>query len=334
VTYAAELWNRTPPSSSGICRLRVRAPAKLNLFLEIVRRRPDGYHDLETVFQEISLADELSVSYDPKGSGVVFRCRSRHLADVKPGHNLAERAAHSFSEAFAVPGGFTIELKKNSPVGAGLGGGSSDAAATLLSCAWLSGRLKSTHSVRKKLADLAKRLGSDVPFFLRGGTCIGKGLGEKLEPLCTPDAYFALVFPGFPVSTAEVYKGLTVPLTTRVSIRKIKADLADRAPSHIWARHLFNRLEGVVLPGYPALRDLKERLVSLGCAGVLMSGSGSSVFGVVSSRHQGQQVVRRLKRLGFQAWLVRTLQYSYGNQRDPHHTSTRPTSQSLCQRDV
>ena len=151
-----------------------------------------------------------------------------------------------------------------------MGGGSSDAAATLLSCAWLSGRLKPTPSIRKKLTDLAKRLGADVPFFLRGGTCIGKGLGEKLKPIRTPDAYFALVFPGFPVRTAEVYRDLRVPLTTRVSIRKIKADLAEEAPSQIWARHLFNRLEEVVLPRVPALGELKERLISLGCVGVLM----------------------------------------------------------------
>jgi 4-diphosphocytidyl-2-C-methyl-D-erythritol kinase len=328
------LWSLQCPPSPGLRRLRVLAPAKLNLFLEIVRRRPDGYHDLETVFQEISLADELAVSYDPRGAGVAFDCGSKFLKDVKPGNNLVERAARSFTEAFKVSGRFVIRLKKNVPIGAGLGGGSSDAAATLMACAWLSGKLKPTPAIKKKLIVLARRLGADVPFFLTGGTSIGTGLGDRLKPINTPDAYFVLVFPGFPVATAGVYRDLAVPLTTGVSIRKIKADLLEGAPPRSWARHLFNRLEEVVLPKHPVLRELKEKLVSLGCAGALMSGSGSSVFGVVSSRRQGQEAVRRLRRLGKPAWLVRALGYNNGNHRDPNHTAKRPASQGICQRHV
>jgi 4-diphosphocytidyl-2-C-methyl-D-erythritol kinase len=302
-----ELWNRKPPPASGVRRVRVLAPAKLNLFLEIRRRRPDGYHDLETLFQEISLSDEISVEYNPNAAGLFFRCDSRLLKGVKAGSNLAERAARVFCDTFGVPGRFTIHLEKNIPIGAGLGGGSSDAAATLLGCAWLSGHLRSAPAVGKKLIFLAKRLGADVPFFLRGGACIGTGLGDRLKAIRIPHRYFVLVFPGFPVSTAEVYKRLSVPLTKRASIRKIESELVGGTSPRVWARHLFNRLEEVVLPKCPILRELKEKLVSLGCAGALMSGSGSSVFGVVSSRRQGERVARRLRRRGHQAWLVRSI---------------------------
>lgn len=304
---ASELWTKPGPARSRVRQIKLLAPAKLNLFLEVVGRRPDGYHDLETIFQEISLADELTIQYTVQGSGLSFDCDSRELKHSARGTNLVERAVQGFRREFPCPGRFRIRLRKRVPIGAGLGGGSSDAAATLLGCAWLTGQLTVRNRVSKKLFDLANRLGADVSFFLRGGTCLGTGLGGRLKAIEGPRAWFVLVFPRFSISTADVYRRLRVSLTETQSIRKIKWFLRDGAPSKLWAKHLFNRLEEVVIPATPVLRSLKESLLSLGCEASLMSGSGSSVFGVVSSPKLGERIAKSLRRKGYKAWLVHSV---------------------------
>jgi len=301
---AASLWTHAPVDGGPSQQIAVAAPSKLNLYLEIVGRRPDGYHDLETVFQEISLHDELKVRYTPQGSGLFFQCDSRELK-MPPGLNLVEKAVMLFCQEFKVEGHFEVKLNKEIPIGAGLGGGSSDAAAALLACAWLTHRLHDDAAFKEKLFVLAAQLGADVAFFLKGGTCLGTGLGDCLESIPGPRACFVLVFPGFPVATAEVYKALSLPLTNPQSIRKIKQFLLEDS-SGAWTRHLFNRLEEIVLPRYPVLQDLKKSLLSFGCSAALMSGSGSSVFGVVSSRQQGETIAKQLGGKGYRAWCVQS----------------------------
>jgi len=251
--------------------------------------------------------DELSIGYSPAGEGLDFQCRSRQPLKMAPGKNLVERAVLAFREVFPVQGRFKVRLKKNIPIGAGLGGGSADAAAALLGCAWLTGKAKRRGPDRNKLFDLAKRLGADVAFFLQGGTCVGTGLGERLAPIKGSPASFVLIFPGFPISTVEVYRGLSMPLTNHQSIRKIKRFLSSQTSSQAWASHLFNRLEEVAIPRYPVLQDIKDQLISAGCSAALMSGSGSSVFGVVSSPRQGKKILNQFRRKGAQAWLVHSI---------------------------
>ena len=194
------------------------APAKINLGLRVLNRRSDGYHELRTIFQTISLADHLTVGYDPRGDGEVeLDCDDISLSTKD---NLAVRAAESLLRAGAWRGRVAIELKKRIPAGAGLGGGSSDAAAVLLALR----RLLKPRPHTAMLAEVAAELGSDAPFFLQGGTAVGLGRGEEVYPLPDqPRRRLVLVAPEIFVSSAEAYR----------TLRKSRARLTPAERQHI-----------------------------------------------------------------------------------------------------
>ena len=251
-------------------KVRVPAYAKLNLGLRVLYRRPDGYHELRTVFQTISLADRLDIEFTPARS---IRVEIEGTPDIAD--NLVERACHAALEAMKVHAHVRFTLRKKIPMGAGLGGGSSDAAAVLLALPVLA---------RKTLpaASLATQLGSDVPFFLHGGTALGLGRGEELYPL--PDLQSArglLVVPNVHSSTAEAYRDLSPTLT---SIRlQNKLDSFQR---EVWRATVDqagvdgNDFEEVVFARHPELKRIKQRLSRLGAKPAAMTGSGSAIFGI------------------------------------------------------
>ncbi len=250
--------------------MQLFAPAKLNLTLRVLGRREDGYHDIETVMVPLTLGDLVEVSFG--GRGVTLMTNS---ADLPRGDgNLAVRAAAGFMEAAGLRRGVRIGLGKAVPAGAGLGGGSSDAAAVLLGLNRLAGG-----PVRKPaLARLAASLGADVPFFLESRPALARGIGEILTPLPPmPETWFVLVNPGIEVSTAWAYGRLRGPLTRGRPQPKVPP--ISRYWSNLSAS-LANDLEAVTLPRYPVLQRLKERLMGLGAVGALVSGSGPTVFGV------------------------------------------------------
>jgi 4-diphosphocytidyl-2-C-methyl-D-erythritol kinase len=265
--------------------MRTRAHAKLNLFLRVVGRRPDGFHDLETVFQSIDLADELIVepADDLRLSG--------GSEEAPPGpENLVLRAAAALREAADGGRGAAIHLEKRIPVGAGLGGGSSDAAATLLAL----NRLWGLDFPPERLAALAANLGSDVPFALRGGTAVGRGRGERLEALPTPRLWFVLVRPPFPVPTVRAY-GLCQPAPPgSPSLDEFLAALASGDPARL-APVLRNDLEPGVFGAWPELAALRERLLAAGAIGARMTGSGSVLFGLVHDESHAREVAARMK---------------------------------------
>lgn len=276
--------------------LRVKAYAKINLFLEITKRRTDGYHTLSTLFQTISLADELTFN---ASESVRLSCSDAALPTDE--RNLVFRAAMKLRKRLGENSGAQIHLKKTIPTGAGLGGGSSDAAATMLA---LSKRWR-RHPSAALLQKTAVQLGADVPFFLKGGTCAASGIGDKLRPLPRlPKTWLVLVYPGFGVSTKEAYARVRVPLKRKPINRFIP--LLTRPPS-IWASQLFNRFEEFVFPDHPELPKLKQDLVDAGALGALMSGSGSSVFGIVESEAKGRKVLASMRKTYVQSWLVSTL---------------------------
>lgn len=283
------------------------APAKINLFLEILGRRPDGYHRLSTIFQEISLADALTARADPALPSGEFRleCPGSDLP-VGP-DNLVLRAARAFPADRGPTDGCRFVLKKRIPVGAGLGGGSSDAAAALKAIWRLSGGAAGGFP-RATFAPVARRLGADVPFFLAGGRAKAGGIGDRLTlfPDSKTPYWFVLVFPRVFVSTREVYERLRFPLTKRRTSLKLEKMLAAGRPSREWAPLIFNRLEEAVLDRVPAVREARAALVGAGCRTALMSGSGSSVFGVVDSSAHGRRVLRDLPRGKWDVWLVRS----------------------------
>ena len=261
-------------------RVVVRAPAKVNLHLEVLRQRPDGYHEIETVFQAVTLFDTVAVTLratgnDPAAQRVRLRVSPPGAAPDGP-ENLCWEAARLFGHATGRHGELEIDLHKEIPAGAGLGGGSADAAAVLVAL----NRLHGTALDGAELEQLAGRIGSDVPFFIRGGTQVGRGRGTVLTPVTAiRSGVFLIVKPPLSIETARIYGQLKIGLTVRgpkCSLRHVKALIA-RFPSSSWFG--FNRLEEVVLPAHPVLQRLVFRLRELAPIAML-TGSGSAVFGV------------------------------------------------------
>jgi 4-diphosphocytidyl-2-C-methyl-D-erythritol kinase len=266
-------------------RARVRALAKVNLDLRVLGKRPDRYHELRTVFQTISLADEIELAFEPRRSTEITLAGAPGISD-----NLVLKAAGVCFEELRLTGRLEMSLSKRIPIGAGLGGGSSDAAAVLLALPVLAGGVIRV----ERLTAMARDLGSDVPFFLLGGRAAGLGRGTELYPL--PDAPAGpalLIAPPIHVSTASAYRGLNRgELTTEPLQNKI-----DSFQSQVWDAGAVvgvNDFEDVVFREHPSLRILKQRLVKLGAHSALMSGSGSSVYGIFDV---GTKVDRAIKSL-------------------------------------
>ena len=279
---------------SAARRARVRALAKINLDLRVLGKRPDGYHELRTQFQTISLHDPLEISYTP-APFTQFRVHS----SIPILDNLALRAAEAVMDAARLPGIVDIRLTKQIPMGAGLGGGSSDAAAVLLALPVLCGAPLSL----QELLGIAEELGSDVPFFLLGGRAAGLGRGGELYPLSDLGSLRgALALSSAHVSTAEAYAALSSRLTSQdeqnkiVSFQSLSWDTGLDCASNDFEQVVFERL--------PELAATKRRLAELGARPALMTGSGSAVFGLF---RKPRQVSRAVNSLGAERVLPFTL---------------------------
>lgn len=267
----------------NVIMLSVKSYAKINLALKVVGKRPDGFHDLCSVFQSVSLCDRMT--FNPRDDGrIILVCNDPSIPS--DGRNLAVRAAESLSlwsgknsGLASRPRGVTIRLNKRIPAGAGLGGGSSNAATTLrvLCKLW---NIKGLTS--GKLVRLAAEIGSDVPFFLEGGTCLVTGRGEHVRRMKDlPRLHVVIVFPGFQVPTAWAYSRLNLALTKRSGYSKIMVRSFGSAdgPARI-ASLLCNDLERPVISRHRRIEAAKRELVEAGAFGSIMSGSGSAVFGI------------------------------------------------------
>jgi 4-diphosphocytidyl-2-C-methyl-D-erythritol kinase len=251
------------------------APAKLNLFLHVIGRRADGYHELETLFQLIDLADELGIRV--RRDGVIER---RGGPDGLPAdEDLVVRAARLLRARAGDPAlGAEIELVKRIPVGGGLGGGSSDAATALVALNLLWGLGLDAG----RLAALGLELGADVPLFVHGVNAVARGVGERLEPVALPPRAFAIVFPGTPVSTAEAFQAPELTRNSR-AITIPGSPLPSGPGAELPGR---NDLEPVVAARHPAVRAALEWLGARGAA--RMTGSGASVFAAYADRREAQ----------------------------------------------
>ncbi len=276
--------------------------AKINWTLEILGKRPDGYHELRTLLQTISFADELT--FEAIERGIEIRCD--HPDVPRDETNLVHRAATLFGDFTGAGKGVRVTIKKRLPVAAGLGGGSSNAAVTLLALQ----KLWETPLAPRDLFSLGARLGSDVPFFFIGGTCLGVGRGDEVYPLADIHAeYLLLVNAGIPVVTREVYANLP-ELTNQKAVAKMPLSL-EAAYATIAASsepiQLHNELEIPVLARHPLLLEIKERLRQSGARGVLMSGSGSTVFAIFDSDQARSGAQNDLSQPGWLCEPARTL---------------------------
>lgn len=263
--------------------MTVRSFAKINLGLEIVGKRPDGYHDIRTLFQTISIADE--IDFEPAPAGIV------DLAGDDPsiswdGTNLVHRAARRLLERTGAARGARISVRKAVPAGRGLGGGSSNAAATLLALDGMWG----LNLGAGELAPLARSLGADVPFFLEGGLCLGEGIGDRLTPLSDlAPLPCLLVFPPFPIPTPSIYAGVGPSLTSAAKDSKIMRFLESRDFGL-----LENDLESVIFRAYPELERWKDFFLGQGALLSQVSGSGSAVYGLFPDTESAAAARRRL----------------------------------------
>jgi len=271
-------------------RASLRTPAKINLGLRILGRRADGYHELESLFLPLDLADEAAV--EPRREpGVALRLEGDCAGVPADAGNLASRAARAFAEAAGLPGGLRVHLRKRIPAAAGLGGGSSDAGAVLRALAALHPERVSPERLRA----LALELGADVPFFLDPRPSRVGGIGERIEPVeGVPSLALLLVHPGAPLPTAEVYRAwdALAPAARR------RADPGGRLPPagtslEAWvAGQVANDLEPAAVRLCPAIARLRPRLVERGALAVGLSGSGPTLFGLFSSPAAADRAAR------------------------------------------
>ncbi len=292
----------------------VRRPAfaKVNLGLRILDKRPDGFHELRTVFQTVSLADDLTVSFEPGGRRRVQLTCDR--AELCGADNLAAQAASRLLSLGPWRGKVLIDLVKKIPAGSGLGGGSSDAGAVLLALA----RLLEPVPTEDQLHEAAVGVGSDVPFFLVGGRALGLGRGEELYPLSEPlrRQWLLLVVPSLHIATAEAYTGLAQArsgeLTSRLKRLIIREFCAGVGPSgqtevSALARALVNDFEDVIFRNFPELEQYKCRIQQAGALGAALSGSGSALFGLFSDNRTARAAARKLKGAEAETFVVHTV---------------------------
>ncbi len=292
--------------------LSLAAPAKVNLYLDVLERRPDGYHEIDTVMQTVGLVDTMEFRRRP-GDEVTLAVSGRTDGVPTDGGNLVMKAAElikgrvrdAASSPSAEPLGAEIRLEKRIPTRAGLGGASSDAASALLGLS----RLWGLRSETDELLSLAADLGSDVPFFLRGGTARCTGRGEEIRWLhAEGELHFVLVFSP-PLSTAEIYRLSDRPgLTNRHPDGKfltgvgVALDLDVLTRSPVW-----NSLEGAAFEALPELREVKRELLDAGAPVAAVSGSGSCVFGMASSLDRAARIAETLNTRGREALVASSL---------------------------
>jgi 4-diphosphocytidyl-2-C-methyl-D-erythritol kinase len=284
--------------SGGVRRLILSAAAKVNLALEVLGKRPDGYHEIATVMQTVDLSDRLVLE-----DAEELELRASAPDVPTDGTNLVLRAARALREAAGITRGVRVTLDKRIPVAAGLGGGSTDAAATLIGL----NRLWALRWPAARLGEVAVTLGMDVPFFLRGGAALGTGRGERLEPLGGGALALVLVHPRAGASTAEIYGAVTPEMYSDGSrARQIAGALRSRRAGMV-AGSLYNGLERVAAARYPQVRQMEAALLAAGALGAAMSGSGLTVFGVARSLDHARQIRARMTRGSWDCWAVRTL---------------------------
>lgn len=279
-------------------QVRENAYAKINLTLDVLGKRPDGYHEILTVFQTLALHDTLYFE-DISDGEVDLSCSTAALPEGPA--NLAWRAAQLFREHYGIKSGVHITLEKNIPVAAGLGGGSSDAAAVLR------GLLRFWHlsADKDELMLIAQKLGSDVPFCLEGGTALGRGRGERLERIAPcPHFFVVLANPGFAVSTAAVYGAFNAE---KVPLRPDTVQMCEAIENRdrqVIISLLGNVLETATFRLFPEVRLLKDKLGLSGNA--LMCGSGPTVFTLLDNKEDALLLCSRLQKDGIRAWCTET----------------------------
>ena len=271
-------------------KVSVQANAKINLFLNVLGRRDDQYHDIQTVLQNVSISDQLL--FEKHAHGIVIESSSGELP--KKSGNTVYQAVRCLQRTFPRRiEGLKVCIDKRIPLGSGLGGGSTDAAAAFVAV----DRLWELGLSMEQMRAMATEVGMDVAFFLPGGCAVARGRGEQITAVVHDALFFVVVvYPGFAISTRKAYAryDTTVSGPAQVDAATLLAALRSGSIEELGGA-LFNTFEQVLASAYPELGKIKAQLVELGCAGALLSGSGSAVYGLVREREVGEAIVKRLR---------------------------------------
>jgi len=289
------------------------APSKINLFLDVLSKRPDGYHEIASIMAKIALGDDLKIAVEEAPEiKIELKVRGPFAQGLKEDKsNLVYKAAAAFFEYFNIKAHCQIRLEKNIPLASGLGGGSSDAAATLLAlCALFGIELNSKR--KKDLVKLAAKLGADIPFFLSKETfMLAEGIGEKLTPVknnLKDDIFVVIANPNLPSPTKAAYDGIKLPktkksLTKNSKIAKLINEIEKGGSLKQLSPLIYNKLESSVFSYIKEVKDLKEKLQDYGVA--LMSGSGASVFALLDDKAKAEKIEATLKAEGYTVFVTR-----------------------------
>jgi len=278
----------------------IKAPAKINLFLEVLNKRKDGYHNIETLFLKIKLFDKLKLRL--RKTGIIISCKHPDVPENES--NLVYKAAELLQKKTGTHKGVYISIEKNIPVFAGLGGGSSDAAAVLIGL----NELWELNLDQKELLSLALKIGADVAFFVTDyNMAIGKLRGDKFTPLDIDQKFWVLlVKPNISVSTKQVYQGLSPSLTMPRNDVKLLVHALKSKNMEMIEKTLFNRLEIVVFKQFKEIKEIKEMISARGVRAVLMSGSGSAIFGLLNNRKEAIKLKQQFQD-AYEVMVVRSI---------------------------
>ena len=283
--------------------IKESAPAKVNLRLEVIGKRADGYHDLAMIMTAVDLHDTITVAPSDR---LFMTCSEPSLPCDET--NLVIKAARAFEAHIGLAVPAAIHLDKQTPMAAGLGGGSSDAAAVLRALNRMTGASLSASTMEQ----IGAKVGADVPFFIRNGAKVAEGIGDRLAIIEFPvDFHIVLINPGFSVSTAKVFGNFRLTRQDQVntvpSLLSHRGEILNFLQAGRVENVLHNDLESVVLRDYPEVAKIKDFLGKVGCVGRLMSGSGPTVFGIAEDGRTAAGIARQAQSLGYRAWATTTL---------------------------
>ncbi|TGX96596.1 4-(cytidine 5'-diphospho)-2-C-methyl-D-erythritol kinase [Hominisplanchenecus murintestinalis] len=285
--------------------IRMKALAKINLGLDVVKKREDGYHEVRMIMQTVKLYDQIDIHKMDK-PGIRLKTNLQYLPVDE--NNLAYRAARLLIEEFGIPKGVSIRLRKVIPIAAGMAGGSSDAAAVLVGL----NRIFQLGLTKQELMERSVKLGADVPYCILRGTALAEGIGEKLTRLpAMPKCHVLIAKPGIHVSTKMVYTNLRADeLVSHPDIDGQIAAIRERDLRRA-AELMGNVLETVTIPAYPVIGKIKEKMMAYGALGAMMSGSGPTVFGLFEDEEKARYAYEKMRRgsLAKQVYLTRIMNH-------------------------
>lgn len=271
-------------------RIRLKARAKINITLDIVARRDNGYHDVEMIMQTIDLYDRIILS-KRQDSKIMIKTNLPYLpTDEK---NLVYKIIQYFMDTYRISTGISVDLYKMIPVAAGLAGGSSDAAQTIIGL----NKIYNLNLSTQEMLTIGSKFGSDIPYCILQGTALAKGLGDELELIHPfPKMYVVILKPRFSMSTATVYQNFDINEVTGITNTEAMVKAIEEEDTAYIYNHLYNVLETVTTKLHPTLVDMKERLLDLGAQGSLMSGSGPTVYGLFEDEKVAKEAVKLFRR--------------------------------------